>query len=196
MLALAIGCTFVVLAKAIGTPCLHLDDTNLYLQKKLELLNYGLWGHLKHNNLYGSPFFLLPLTSCMIRGLILLSLNISFCKVKIIISTPYVCFGGLSELMYANSLSRYLNKLADHSSCFAKEDGSYCPCRCIGLKQPRHTYLIAMSSLAVAPGMVSRHLTQGTHRLTWSKRSKAKKGGLDQANTCFGKFSFGNCQEM
>lgn len=32
--------------------------------------------------------------------------------------------GGLSELMYATFLARYLNKLADDSSCLTKENGS------------------------------------------------------------------------
>lgn len=38
--------------------------------------------------------------------------------------------GGLSELMYATFLARYLNKLADGGSSLAKENGSPChPCR-------------------------------------------------------------------
>lgn len=31
---------------------------------------------------------------------------------------------GLSELMYATFLARYLNKLADDGSCLTKENGS------------------------------------------------------------------------
>lgn len=30
---------------------------------------------------------------------------------------------GLSELIYASSLARYLSKFANHGSCFAKENG-------------------------------------------------------------------------
>lgn len=98
-------------------------------------------------------------------------LELNLIKVKFLFpqigaNNIYTTFLGRIKCDNVRNLARYLDKLSNHGSCLAEENGfSYCPYRS---QHPCYVYTLQQ-------WIVSTHLTQGNHELIWCKKKHPRK---------------------